>query len=322
MKEGISVMQHNSVARIGPPDKRDRLWRDIKRAKYLYIMIAPIVVYLIVFKYLPMGGIVIAFKDFKLGRGILGSEWVGLKNFHELFRSPDFKLILRNSIMLNVYLVVFTFPIPVILALLLNELRAPRFKRVIQSILYLPHFLSWVVLSGILIAMLSPSSGVVNRIIMFLGGEPIYFMADKTWWVITFVASSVWKEAGWGTIIFLAAISGIDMEQYEAARIDGANRFQQIWHITLPAILPTVSIMLILRMGSMMDVGFEHVYTLQNSYVRSVSDVFSVYVFRIGIERLRFSYTSAIGLFQSVVNLIILLGTNFLAKKVSETSLF
>ena len=309
MKEGISVMQHNSVARIGPPDKRDRLWRDIKRAKYLYIMIAPIVVYLIVFKYLPMGGIVIAFKDFKLGRGILGSEWVGLKNFHELFRSPDFKLILRNSIMLNVYLVVFTFPIPVILALLLNELRAPRFKRVIQSILYLPHFLSWVVLSGILIAMLSPSSGVVNRIIMFLGGEPIYFMADKTWWVITFVASSVWKEAGWGTIIFLAAISGIDMEQYEAARIDGANRFQQVWHITLPAILPTVSIMLILRMGSMMDVGFEHVYTLQNSYVRSVSDVFSVYVFRIGIERLRFSYTSAIGLFQSVVNLIILLGT-------------
>lgn len=322
MKEGISVMQHNSVARIGPPDKRARLWRDIKRAKYLYIMIAPIVVYLIVFKYLPMGGIVIAFKDFKLGRGILGSEWVGLKNFHELFRSPDFKLILRNSIMLNVYLVVFTFPIPVILALLLNELRAPRFKRVIQSILYLPHFLSWVVLSGILIAMLSPSSGVVNRIIMFLGGEPIYFMADKTWWVITFVASSVWKEAGWGTIIFLAAISGIDMEQYEAARIDGANRFQQVWHITLPAILPTVSIMLILRMGSMMDVGFEHVYTLQNSYVRSVSDVFSVYVFRIGIERLRFSYTSAIGLFQSVVNLIILLGTNFLAKKVSETSLF
>ena len=322
MKEGISVMQHNSVARIGPPDKRDRLWRDIKRAKYLYIMIAPIVVYLIVFKYLPMGGIVIAFKDFKLGRGILGSEWVGLKNFHELFRSPDFKLILRNSIMLNVYLVVFTFPIPVILALLLNELRAPRFKRVIQSILYLPHFISWVVMSGILIAMLSPSSGVVNRIIMFLGGEPIYFMADKTWWVITFVASSVWKEAGWGTIIFLAAISGIDMEQYEAARIDGANRFQQVWHITLPAILPTVSIMLILRMGSMMDVGFEHVYTLQNSYVRSVSDVFSVYVFRIGIERLRFSYTSAIGLFQSVVNLIILLGTNFLAKKVSETSLF
>ncbi len=315
-------MQHNSVARIGPLDKRARLWRDIKRAKYLYIMIAPIVVYLIVCKYLPMGGIVIAFKDFKLGRGIIGSEWVGLKNFQELFRSPDFKLILRNSIMLNVYLVVFTFPIPVILALLLNELRAPRFKRVIQSILYLPHFLSWVVLAGILIAMLSPSSGVVNRIIMFFGGEPIYFMADKTWWVVTFVVSSVWKEAGWGTIIFLAAISGIDMEQYEAARIDGANRFQQVWHITLPAILPTVSIMLILRMGSMMDVGFEHVFMLQNSYVRSVSDVFSVYVYRIGIERLRFSYTSAIGLFQSVVNLIILLGTNFLAKKVSETSLF
>lgn len=201
-ESGDAGLTHtHSAMRLSAAARRARLWRDMRRSKYLYMMIAPIVVYLIVFKYLPMGGIVIAFKDFKLGRGILGSEWIGFKNFHELFRSPDFKLILRNSIMLNVYLVLFTFPIPIILALLLNELRMRRYKRVIQSILYLPHFLSWVVLAGILIAMLSPSSGVVNRIIGFFGGKPIYFMADRFWWVVTFVFSSVWKEAGWGTII-------------------------------------------------------------------------------------------------------------------------
>jgi putative aldouronate transport system permease protein len=224
--------------------------------------------------------------------------------------------------MLNVYLVIFTFPIPVIIALLLNEIRNMKFKRTAQTVMYLPFFISWVIIAGMFIQMLSPSTGVINSILVMFGASPIHFMASEFWWVVVFVVSDIVKNSGWGTIIYLAAIAGVDVEQYEAARIDGANRFKQCIHITLPAIMPTVSLLLIFRMASMMDVGFEQIFMLQNPMIRRVSDVFSVFNFRMGIERMEFSYTTAIGLFQTIVNFIILLIVNKISKRLGGSTLF
>jgi len=293
----------------------------MKASVWLYIMLLPVVAHMIVFRYGPLYGIQIAFKDFKLGDGIWGSAWVGFKHFERIFRNPEFKMILTNSIMLNVYLVVFTFPIPVVLALLLNEIRSQKFKRTSQTLMYLPHFVSWVIIGGILTGMLSPSTGVVNQVLKWFGVKPIYFMADTGWWQVMFVISSVWKEAGWGTIIYLAAIAGVSLDLYEAARIDGANRFKQAIHITVPAIMPTVSLLLIMRMSSMMDIGFEHVYVLTNTYVRRVSDVFSTYVYRVGLERMQFSYTTAIGLFQTAVNFTLLMITNNISRRMGGSTM-
>ena len=269
-----------------------------------------------------MYGIIMAFRDYMIGDGIWGSAWVGVKHFRTLFNSYDFYRILRNSLLLNVYSVIFQFPVPILLALLLNEVKCNRFKKPVQSILYLPHFLSWVILAGIVIQMLSPSTGIVNAIIKFFGGEPIYFMSSKGWWLVVFIISGIWKESGWGTIIYLAAISGVDAQLYEAAQIDGAGKLRQIWHITMPAIKPTIVILLVMRMGSMMDVGFDQIYMLSNDYVRDVADVFSTYIYRMGIENIRYSYTTAIGLFQSIVNLILLAGTNWVAHRLGEQGIW
>ena len=298
-----------------------RLRRDMKASVWLYLMLLPVVAHMLIFKYGPLYGILIAFKKYRIADGIWGSEWVGLKNFERLFRNPEFKMILTNSLMLNVYLVVFTFPVPIVLALLLNEIRKTQFKRTVQTLMYLPHFVSWVIIGGILIGMLSPSTGVINQILKWFGVEPIYFMADVMWWRVVFVVSSVWKEAGWGTIIYLAAIAGVNMDLYEAARIDGADRFKQAMHITLPAIMPTVSLLLIMRMSSMMDIGFEHVFMMTNTFVRRVSDVFSTYVYRMGIERMEYSYTTAIGLFQTVVNFVLLIVTNNISRRLGGSTM-
>lgn len=302
--------------------KRRRLLRDMKSARYLYMLIIPVMIYIVIFKYGPMYGIIMAFKDYKIGDGIWGSAWVGVKHFKTLFNSYDFYRILRNSLLLNVYSVIFQFPVPILLALLLNEVKSNHFKKPVQSILYLPHFLSWVILAGIVIQMLSPSTGIVNAIIIFFGGEPIYFMSSKGWWLVVFIISGIWKESGWGTIIYLAAISGVDAQLYEAAQIDGAGKLRQIWHITMPAIKPTIVILLVMRMGSMMDVGFDQIYMLSNDYVRDVADVFSTYIYRMGIENIRYSYTTAIGVFQSVVNLIMLAGTNWVAHRLGEQGIW
>jgi putative aldouronate transport system permease protein len=297
---------------------KKRLYRD----RWLYVFLLIPIAYYIIFKYIPMYGIVIAFKDYKLGLGMGGSKWAGITHFRRLFRTPNFYLILRNTLLLNVYGLVFGFPAPIILAILLNEVRHTLFKRVNQSILYLPHFISWVVLAGIFIQMLSPSTGVINIMLSAIGIEPVYFMADNFWWPVVFVISGIWQGAGWGSIIYLAAISAIDPELYEAARIDGANKLGQIWHITLPGIKSTVAIMLILRMGGMMDVGFEHVYNLQNSAVYNVSDVISTYVYRIGIQGGQYSFTTAVGLFQSVVSMILVITTNRIIRMLGENSLW
>ncbi|HBM80642.1 MAG TPA: protein lplB [Clostridiaceae bacterium] len=270
-----------------------------------------------------MYGVIIAFKDFRFADGILGSKWVGFKHFQRLFTSRDFLMILRNTLLLNIYSVVFAFPIPIILAILLNEIRCIFFKKVSQSLFYLPHFISWVVLGGIVVALLSPSTGVINIILSRVFGiKPIYFMASTKWWPVVFILSGIWHDAGWGTIIFLAAITGINTELYEAAVLDGANKFQQIWHVTLPGIRSTIAILLILRMGSMMDVGFEQIFILQNGAVTNVAEVISTYVYRLGIQGMQYSYTTALGLFQSVISMILVLGSNKIIKAMGETGLW
>ena len=315
-------ISHPATSTI-PHTKRSNIWKCIKRDRYLYAFMLPVLAYFFLFKYGPMYWTLIAFKNYRIAEGLAGSPWVGLANFHKLFTSPDFVKILKNTLLLNIYSVIFGFPIPIILAVMLNEVRNIAFKKATQSFLYLPHFISWVVMGGIITQMLSPSSGVINMALHnLLGMTPYYFMAHDHSWVAVFVLSGIWIEAGWGTIIYLAAITGVDMELYDAAKIDGAGKFKQIWHVTLPGIRSTIAIMLILKMGSMMDVGFEQIYALMNNAVLDVSDVISTYVYRVGIQNIQYSYTTALGLFQSVIALILILSTNKIVKSLGESGLW
>ncbi|MDO4292554.1 MAG: ABC transporter permease subunit [Eubacteriales bacterium] len=299
-------------------------WRNaIRRDKWLYIFLIPFLLYFVVFKYVPMLGAAMAFQNFKFSTGFWGSEWVGLEHFKRLLTGNSFGMILKNTLLLNIASVIFGFPIPIILAILLNEIRCQKFKKVTQSIMYLPHFMSWVVLGGILIEIFSPSTGIVNMILKNVFGiKPIYFMGSNFWWPVIFVISGIWQGAGWGTIVYLAAITGIDPELYEAAKVDGAGKLRQILHITIPGIAGTIVIMLILRMGSMMDIGFEQVYVMMNPKVREVSEVISTYVYRVGIEGAQYSYTTAIGLFQSAVSCLLVFTTNAIARRINGSGLW
>ncbi len=302
---------------------RGRLWHDIHRDRYLYAMLLPVFIgFFLLFRYVPMYGVTIAFRNYRIVDGMFGSQWVGMRHFERLFRSPEFVLILRNTLLLNFYQLVFQFPAPIVLALLLNEIRAAGFKRTLQSVMYVPYFLSWAVLGGIIIGLLSPSTGIINAFIRGLGLEPVYFMMSTGWWPVVFVVSGIWNSAGWGTIIYLAAISGIDPQLYEAATIDGAGRLRQTWHITLPGIRSTIAILLILNMGRFIDLGFEQVWVLQNPAVRSVAEVIPTYVYRIGLQAMQYSYTAALGLFQSLVGLVLVLTANWVIRAMGEEGLF
>jgi len=318
----LALDQSNSIrtrTNPHPPAFRSR----IKRDQQLYLMLLPVIGFYLLFKYTPMIGEIIAFKDYRLGDGIFGSKWVGFEHFVSLFGSIDFWRVLRNTLVLNIYSLVFGFPVPIILALLLNEVRKEWYKRTVQNLLYLPHFISWVVLGGIFIAILSPSTGVVNAVLEHVFGiEPIYFMASSAWWPVAYTLSGIWREAGWGTILYLAAMASIDPQLYEAAKIDGANKLRQIWHITLPGIRSTVAILLVLRMGHMMDVGLEQTLILQNQSVLDVADVISTYVYRVGLQNMNYSYTTALGLFQSAVGLILVFGVNRITRMFGERGLW
>ncbi|MCI8924836.1 MAG: sugar ABC transporter permease [Lachnospiraceae bacterium] len=296
--------------------------RYIWRYKYLYLLLVPAVLYFLIFHYIPMYGVIISFKDYSFKKGILGSDWVGFENFIYMFKLNDFYRVFRNSFFLSFLRLVFEFPVPIIIALLLNEISSKRFKKLTQTAIYLPHFISWAVIGGILVNFLSPTWGVVNNIIQSLGFEPIFFLGNPKYFRPTAVVSSIWKEAGWGTIIYLAAITGIDMEQYEAATVDGANRWQRLIYITLPNIKTTIILMLILRMGSIMSNGFEQIFTLQNTQNLSVSEVFETYTYRVGLLGGRFSFATTVGLFASVISMIFLLTTNFISKKMGEETIF
>ncbi|RAV11140.1 ABC transporter permease [Paenibacillus contaminans] len=288
----------------------------------LYLLLIPGAIFFFVFCYIPMFGLVVAFKDYNIFKGVFESDWVGLQHFKEMLQIPDFYRIIRNTLLLNVLGLIVGFPAPIILALMLNEIRAKYFKRVTQSLLYLPHFMSWVIMGGIIYNLLSPKYGIVNELMRTMGMEEIYFMIEEVWWVITYTLSSVWAGAGWGTIIYLAAMTTIDPSLYEAAVMDGAGRWKKMIHITIPGIMPTVVILLILNIGHMVSIGVEHPFALQNPVVMNISEVISTYVYSAGIKQGLFGITTAIGMSQSVINLILVLGANYFAKRLGNEGLW
>lgn len=298
-----------------------RLLRDLAKNKIIYLMALPVIAYYLIFDYGPMYGASIAFKDFSAMKGISGSPWVGFQHFKDFFNDVYFGRIFRNTLLLSLYNIIFGFPAPILLALLLNEVRKQMFKRLVQSVTYLPHFISVMVLCGLIVDFTS-RNGIINDLFAFLGMERITMLLKPEWFRTIYVGSNIWQELGWGSIIYLAALAGIDQDLYEAATIDGAGRFKQMLHVTLPGIMPTIIILFILKMGSMMNVGFDKIFLLYNPTTYETSDVISTYVYRKGILEANYSYSAAVGLFNSIINFALLVITNQFSKKVNETSLW
>lgn len=294
---------------------------DIKKKKILYLMIVPLLLYLIIFAYMPMYGILIGFKDFSPYKGILGSRWVGFKYFIQFFESHYFWQILRNTLVINLYGLVIGFPIPIIFALLLNEVRSIKYKKIIQTVTYIPHFISIIVVSTMIIEFCS-SDSFINSIIVLFGGTRKSLLSEPGMFPMIYTISGVWQNFGWDSIIYLAALVGINQDLYEAARIDGANKLKQIINITIPGIMPTIILMLILKIGNMLSVGFEKILLLSNPLITETSEVISTFVYTRGIQGGDYSYSTAVGLFNSVVNFILLTFANGMSKKFNETSLW
>lgn len=315
-------------------DKKPKLTPDQKAAQkartkllmkknwMLYLFLLPVVIYIFVFNYLPLYGIQIAFKNFNSGLGIWGSPWVGMQWFDMFFSSPRAWTLIKNTLSLSFFSILIGFPIPIILALMLNSLKNERFKKFTQTVTYMPHFISVVVLVGMITAFLSPRSGFIVTLLEPLLGERIYFMGDAKYFDAIYVLSNVWQTAGWGSIIYIAALSGVSPELHEAAIMDGATRFKRIFYIDLPAIVPTIIILLVLRCGSLMTVGFEKVLLLQNNLNLAQSEVISTYTYKLGLLQSQYSYSTAIGLFNNVINFAILILVNRFAKKLSGSSLW
>lgn len=288
----------------------------------IYSMLLPGILFFILFKYIPISGSIIALQDYNVFQGILGSKFVGLKHFENLFTYPEFYRVLRNTILISLYKLVFGFPAPILLALLLNEISQMFFKKTVQTIIYLPHFLSWVIVGGLVINLLSPNYGVVNEVLKAIGFEPVFFMQEPQYFRTILVASGIWKEIGWSTIIYLAALAGINPELYEAAEVDGAGKFMQAVKITLPSMMPTITVLLLLRIGEILDLGIEQVYMLLNPLVRETGEIIDTYIYEVGLVGSQFSYTTAIGLFKSVVGFILIIGANQLSKKLTGNSIY
>jgi len=298
-----------------------RAKKDIKKYYLLYIMALPLLAYYILFRYVPMYGTIISFLDFRPVRGILGSDWVGLKNFTEFFGSVYFSRLIRNTLVLSLETLIFGFPAPILLALLFNELRGKAFKKIVQSVSYLPHFISVIVICGI-VKNFTASTGAINVILSYLGIEKQTMLLNPSLFRPIYVLVGIWQGVGWGSIIYLAALSGVDVQLYEAARIDGAGRFSQMIHITLPGILPTIIIMLILRMGRIMDIGYEMIMLLYNEVIYETADVISTYVYRRGLLEGEYDFSTAVSLFNSVINFILIISANAFSRMVNETSLW
>lgn len=298
-----------------------RAKKDIIKNRELYLMVLPVIAFFLIFMYIPMYGASIAFKDFSPAKGIMESSWAGMKHFVRFFESVYFWRVLKNTVLLSVYSLVFGFPAPIILALLLNEVRVKWFKSTVQTITYLPHFISLVVIVGLL-KTFTLSDGLINDIIVFFGGEASSLLQKVEYFRTIYIASDIWQQVGWNSIIYLAALAGVDEQLYEAAMIDGANRWKQTIHVTLPSIRPTIIILLILRMGRLLTIGFEKIILMYNPAIYDVADVISTYVYRTGLMELNWSYSTAVGLFNSVLNFALLLMANRISKKFSETSLW
>jgi putative aldouronate transport system permease protein len=298
-----------------------RFAKVYNRDKQLYLIFLIPLLYFLIFRYGPMYGLLLAFKDFKIAKGILWSPWVGLKYFREFLSNPYSYKLIRNTVLLRLYQIVFGFPAPIILALLLNELRSNRFKRFVQTTSYLPHFISLVVVCGMIVTFLA-SDGIVNRIVKFFGGQPFPWLMAPEWFRWIYVGSGIWQDAGWASIIYLAALTAIDPMLYEAAVVDGANRWQRMIHITLPGIAPTLTIMFLLRMGTILTIGYQKILLLYTGATYETADVLGTYIYRRGLLGADFSYATAVGLFQNAVGLLFVVGSNAIAKRVGETSLW
>lgn len=315
VKQAVSKPQEQMVKKSG-------LWTYYNRYKVLYLLSIPGIVYFLIFKYIPLTGSVMAFQDYSIFTGIWKSDWVGLDNFRRMFEYADFWRILKNTMAIGFYTLFFAFPIPILLALMMNELRNQFFKRFVQTAVYLPHFLSWVVVGGIVIEILNPTSGVINYIVSLFGHEPIYFMGEDSFIRTIIVSSSVWRDAGWSTIIYLAAMSGINPDIYEAAQIDGASRWKQTWSITIPSILTTITILFLLQIGNFLDLGFERVFVFLNPLNNSQGDILDTYIYRVGLIQREYSYTTAIGLFKSVIGFVLIVTANMFSKKATGEGLY
>lgn len=301
---------------------RQNFWRHMLRDRYLVLMALPAIAYFLIFHYYPMYGLVIAFQDYSPGKGIWGSTWVGLKHFEQFFGGYYFVRLLGNTLKTSFYSLLWGFPLPIIFALMLNEFREGAFKRTVQTVSYLPHFISLVVTCGMIINFLSPANGIVNIAVKALGLKPINFLGQPQYFRTVYVASGIWQEFGWNSIIYLAALSGVDQQLYEAARIDGAGRWKQMIHVTLPSIRSTITILLILSVGNIMSVGFEKIILLYNTSTYETADVISTYVYRMGLQSLQYSFSAAVGLFNSVINILMLFMANTLSRRLTGSSIW
>lgn len=295
---------------------------NLKKYKLLYLMIFPGLLYFLIFKYLPMGGLVIAFQDYQPYLGITGSPWVGVKHFVRLFTEPTFFMLLRNTLILFGMNIVIFFPLPIIVALMLNEVTSRRFKNMVQTIIYIPHFMSWVIIVSISYVFLTLDGGVINEMIANLGGEKVSFLTSPEWLRTIYIIQIIWKELGWSTIIYLAAITVVDPQLYEASEMDGAGRLRKTWHVTLPAIRPVIITLLILKIGSTLDLGFEHMYLLLNSLNREVAEIFDTYIYTAGLKNGQLSFSTTVGMFKGVVGLVLVIAANKFAKKIGEDGVY
>lgn len=317
-KKKLSYEQGTAVL---PLQKKTPLVKQIRKNWQLYLLILPAFVYVLIFCYGPLYGLQIAFKDYKMSLGVSASRWVGLRNFKDFFSSYYFPTLMKNTFTLSILSLLFSFPIPIIVALVLNELSG-KFKRIVQTVLYAPHFISTVVLVGMITILFSPSMGVINTLLKSLGFEAHYFMGDPDWFRTLFIGSNVWQNMGWDAIIYIAALSGVDPNLHEAAELDGASRLQRIIHINLPCILPTIIIMLIMQLGSIATISYEKVFLMQNDLNIGVSEIISTYVYKRGLVNNNYSFATAVGLFNNLINITMLFIANTISKKVSKTSLF
>lgn len=302
--------------------RRRRLVRTIVRYRWLYLLLLPGVAYFVVFRYAPMFGAVIAFKDYVPFLGIDGSQWVGAQQFAQFFQDPDFFRLLGNTLILAALSLVIAFPVTIFMALMLNEMRQMVLKRTVQTLIYIPHFLAWTVVASLTYLLFAQGAGPLFGALNAVFGTHVDFLTDPAWFRPIIVLQDIWKNTGWGTIIFLAALATVDQEQYEAAVIDGAGRFQRVWHVTLPSIRPTIIVMLILQMGQILNTGFEQIYLMTNSLNRQVADVFDTYVYFVGITQGAYSYATAVGLFKAVVGVVLILGANWFAKRFNQDGIF
>lgn len=316
------VSNKKSALPITQRTRAQRVQKALYRDWQLLLLCAVPILYFVVFHYIPMYGVQIAFKDFKAVEGIWGSAWIGFKHFQRFFTSSQFWPLITNTLGLSFLQILLGFPIPIILAIMLNQVQHQKFRKFVQSIVFCPHFISIVVLTGMLYLFLSPRNGLINNVIQLLGGDPIFFLGEAKYFKLTFVLSGIWQNAGWSAIIYIAALAGVSPDLYEAAQVDGANKWQKIRHIDIPGILPTVVMMLILEVGKVMSLGFQKAYLMQNAQNLASSEIISTYIYKVGMIDAQYSYSAAINLFNNLVNIILLVSVNHIAKKTTNNSLW